>query len=191
MRLDGRIGKKFLHAGLGFGGSCLPKDTKAIVQIGAHHDVGMRTIRAAMEVNDELVDRALAKAEALTGSLEGKRVALLGLAFKPNTDDVREAPALRLVPGLRERGAQVVACDPEAAPNFLDYVPDLEVADGAYECVEGADLTMLVTEWNPYRELDLARVLEVMRGSSFVDCRNVYRPERMESLGFQYECFGR
>ena len=104
MGLDGRIGKKFLHAGLGFGGSCLPKDTKAIVQIGNQNDVSMRVIRSAIEVNDELVDRAIAKAERLAGSLDGKRVALLGLAFKPNTDDVREAPALRLVPRLRERG---------------------------------------------------------------------------------------
>jgi UDPglucose 6-dehydrogenase len=191
MGLDGRIGRKFLHAGLGFGGSCLPKDTKAIVQIGEAQQVPMRLIRAAMEVNDELVDRALAKAERLAGSLDGKRVALLGLAFKPNTDDVREAPALRLVPRLRERGASVVACDPEAADNFLAHIPDLELTKGPYDCVAGADLVMLVTEWNPYRELDLERVLEEMNGKSFVDCRNVYPPDRMASLGFDYECFGR
>jgi UDPglucose 6-dehydrogenase len=191
MGLDGRIGRKFLHAGLGFGGSCLPKDTKAIVQIGEAHEVPMRVIRSAMEVNDELVDRALAKAERLAGSLEGKRIALLGLAFKPNTDDVREAPALRLVPRIRERGAQVVACDPEAAENFLAHIPDLELAKGPYECAAGADLVMLVTEWNPYRELDLERLREAMKGNSFVDCRNVYRPDRMADLGFDYECFGR
>ena len=169
----------------------MPKDTKAIVQIGEAHEVPMRLIRSAMEVNDELVDRALAKAERLAGSLEGRRIALLGLAFKPNTDDVREAPALRLVPRLRERGAQVVACDPEAADNFLAHIPDLELADGPYECVAGADLVVLVTEWNPYRELDLERIREAMKGKGFVDCRNVYPPDRMESLGFDYECFGR
>jgi UDPglucose 6-dehydrogenase len=191
MGLDGRIGKKFLHAGLGFGGSCLPKDTKAIVQIGNQNDVSMRVIRSAIEVNDELVDRAIAKAERLAGSLDGKRVALLGLAFKPNTDDVREAPALRLVPRLRERGASVVGCDPEAVTNFLKHVDDLEIASGAYECAEGADVVMLVTEWNPYRELDLERIRNAMSGNSFVDCRNVYPPKRMQDLGFDYECFGR
>jgi UDPglucose 6-dehydrogenase len=191
MGLDGRIGKKFLHAGLGFGGSCLPKDTKAIVQIGNQNDVPMRTISAAMEVNDELVDRAIAKAEQLAGSLGGKRVALLGLAFKPNTDDVREAPALRLVPRLRERGATVVGCDPEAVGNFLQHIGDLEIASSPYECAKGADVVMLVTEWNPYRELDLERIKREMAGNSFVDCRNVYPPERMQDLGFGYECFGR
>ena len=191
MGLDGRIGRKFLHAGLGFGGSCLPKDTKAIVQIGEGKDVPMRLIRAAMEVNDELVDRAIAKAEGLAGSLQGKRVALLGLAFKPNTDDVREAPALRLVPRLRERGASVVGCDPEAVKNFLQHVPDLEIAAGPYECAAGADVVMLVTEWNPYRELDLRRLKATMAGTTFVDCRNVYPPDRMRDLGFDYACFGR
>jgi UDPglucose 6-dehydrogenase len=191
MGLDGRIGKKFLHAGLGFGGSCLPKDTKAIVQMGAQSGVPMRMISASMDVNDELVDRAMAKAEAKVGSLDGKRVALLGLAFKPNTDDVREAPALRLVRGLRERGATVVACDPEATPNFLVHIGDLEVCDGPYECAQDADVVMLVTEWNPYRELDLERMLQAMRGSTFIDCRNVYARERLEDLGFQYDCFGR
>lgn len=191
MGLDGRIGKKFLHAGLGFGGSCLPKDTKAIVQIGAQNDLPMRVIRSAMDVNDELVDRAIAKAERLAGSLEGKRVALLGLAFKPNTDDVREAPALKLVPRLRERGASVVGCDPEAVENFQQHIADLEIAAGPYECAADADVVMLVTEWNPYRELDLDRIRDAMAGSSFVDCRNVYPPERMRDLGFDYECFGR
>jgi UDPglucose 6-dehydrogenase len=191
MGLDGRIGKKFLHAGLGFGGSCLPKDTKAIVQIGAQNDVPMRVIRAAMDVNDELVDRAIAKAERLAGPLEGKRVALLGLAFKPNTDDVREAPALKLVPRLRERGASVVGCDPEAVENFQQHIADLEIAAGPYECATDADVVMLVTEWNPYRELDLDRIRDAMAGSVFVDCRNVYPPERMRDLGFDYECFGR
>jgi len=191
MGLDGRIGRKFLHAGLGFGGSCLPKDTKAIVQMGVQSGVPMRMISASMDVNDELVDRALAKAEAHAGSLDGKRVALLGLAFKPNTDDVREAPALRLVPGLRERGATVVACDPEATANFLAHIGDLELCDGPYECAQGADVVMLVTEWNPYRELDLERMLQAMRGNTFIDCRNVYARERLESLGFQYDCFGR
>ncbi|RKZ18279.1 UDP-glucose 6-dehydrogenase [bacterium] len=191
MGLDGRIGRKFLHAGLGFGGSCLPKDTKAIVQMGRQNESPMRLIAASMDVNDELVERAIEKAESLAGPLKGKRVALLGLAFKPNTDDVREAPALRLVPTLRERGASVVACDPEAEKNFLTHVPDLELADGPYSCVQDADVVLLVTEWNPYRELNLSRVLEAMRGDCFIDCRNVYAPARMKDVGFSYDCFGR
>jgi UDPglucose 6-dehydrogenase len=191
MGLDGRIGRKFLHAGLGFGGSCLPKDTKAIVQMGEAVGVPLRLIQGSMRVNDERTERAIEKLEQLAGSLRGKRVALLGLAFKPNTDDVREAPSLKLVPMLRERGAHVVACDPEAAETFQQYVPDLEIADGPYACVDGADALMLVTEWNPYRELDLERIRTSMRSPVFVDCRNVYPRDRMEGLGFRYDCFGR
>ncbi len=191
MGLDGRIGKKFLHAGLGFGGSCLPKDTKAIVQMGRAVEVPLRLIEGSMKVNDERTDRAIAKLESLAGPLAGKRIALLGLAFKPNTDDVREAPSLRLVPLLRERGAHVVACDPEAADTFRQYVDDLEIVDGPYEATEGADAVLLVTEWNPYRELDLERIHRAMRAPVFIDCRNVYPRERMEGLGFRYDCFGR
>ena len=191
MGLDGRIGKKFLHAGLGFGGSCLPKDTKAIVQMGRSNKTPLRLIEGAMGVNDERAPRAIEKLEAMAGSLRGKRVALLGLAFKPNTDDVREAPSLRLVAALRERGAHVVACDPEAVETFLMHVPDLEIADGPYECIEGADAALLVTEWNPYRELDMEHIRDAMKAPVFVDCRNVYPRERMESLGFAYDSFGR
>jgi len=191
MGLDGRIGKKFLHAGLGFGGSCLPKDTKAIVQMGRATDTPLRMIQGAMDVNDDRAPRALAKLEALAGDLKGKRVALLGLAFKPNTDDVREAPSLRLVPMLRERGAEVVACDPEAVETFKMHVPDLEIAEGPYDCIDGADAVILVTEWNNYRELDLERIKASMKAPVFVDCRNVYPVERMKELGFAYDSFGR
>lgn len=191
MGLDGRIGKKFLHAGLGFGGSCLPKDTKAIVQMGRAVDSPLRLIQGAMDVNDERAPRAIEKLEALAGDLKGKRVALLGLAFKPNTDDVREAPSLKLVPMLRERGAEVVACDPEAVDTFKMHVPDLEIADGPYDCIEGADAVILVTEWNNYRELDLERVKSSMKAPVFVDCRNVYPIARMKELGFAYDSYGR
>jgi len=191
MGLDGRIGPKFLHAGLGFGGSCLPKDTKAIVQMGEQVGVPMRLIRGAIEINDGRATGAIQKLEALLGSLEGKRIALLGLAFKPNTDDVREAPALRLVPMLRERGATVVACDPEATETFRQFFPDLEIASDPYAAAEGADGLLLVTEWNPYRELDLARLQDALNEAVFVDCRNVYSPKRMRELGFRYDSFGR
>lgn len=191
MGLDGRIGKKFLHAGLGFGGSCLPKDTKAIVQMGRAVDTPLRLIKGAMDVNDERAPRAIEKLEALAGDLKGKRVALLGLAFKPNTDDVREAPSLKLVPMLRERGADVVACDPEAVETFKMHIDDLEIAEGPYDCTEGADAVILVTEWNNYRELDLERMKSSMKAPVFVDCRNVYPTARMKELGFAYDSFGR
>lgn len=191
MGLDRRIGPKFLHAGLGFGGSCLPKDTRAIVHMANQAQEPTHIVSAAIEVNDQRARRAVEKLEALLGDLRGKAVALLGLSFKPNTDDVREAPSLRLVSMLRERGARVRGCDPEAIGSILDVVPDLETAEDPYACADAADAVVLVTEWNPYRELDLNRLKERMRQPVFLDCRNVYSRERMESTGFVYDCFGR
>jgi UDPglucose 6-dehydrogenase len=191
MGLDRRIGSKFLHAGLGFGGSCLPKDTRAITYMAQEHGEQMGLVEAAIRVNEQRVVRAVQKLEELGGDLKGRTVALLGLAFKPNTDDLREAPSLRLIPMLRERGARVRACDPEATQSALRIFPDLETCDDVYECARAADACMLVTEWNPYREIDLARLKAVMRGNVFVDCRNVYPPHRMRALGFHYESFGR
>jgi len=191
MGLDKRIGPKFLHAGLGFGGSCLPKDTRAIVHMAEEQGESFGTVAAAMAVNEERVNRALAKLEDLGGGLSGKTVALLGLAFKPNTDDIREAPSLRLLEELERRGATARGCDPEAGERVKALFPALDLRADPYDCVAGADAALLVTEWNPYRELDLDRVKESMRGDVFVDCRNVYPRERMEALGFRYDCFGR
>ncbi len=191
MGYDRRIGPKFLHAGLGFGGSCLPKDTKAIVQIARNHGEDLALVEAAMAVNDDRVPRAMGKVESALGSLEGRRIGVLGLAFKPNTDDVREAPSLRLIPELRKAGAATVACDPEAVPNFRRHIPDMEIAEDAYACATGADALILLTEWNPYRELDLRRLAEAMNTPVFVDCRNVYSQDRAEGAGLQYHSFGR
>jgi len=191
MGLDGRIGSKFLHPGLGFGGSCLPKDTRAIVNMAKEHGEGLSIISAAIRVNTLRVPRAVQKLEALLGKIEGKRVALLGLAFKPNTDDVREAPAIELVKLLREKGASVVGFDPQADESFRRVVTDMEIAQDAYACAEAADALVLVTEWNSFRTLDLLRVKSSMRTAVFLDCRNVYERARMESLGFAYDCFGR
>lgn len=191
MGLDRRIGPKFLHAGLGFGGSCLPKDTRATVHMGKQAGRPMRLIEASMAVNDELAGRALDKLRKLAGDLSGSKVAVLGLAFKPNTDDVREAPSLKILPALRVAGARVSACDPEAGPSFRRHFDDFELVGNPYDCLEGADAVLLVTEWNPYRELDLARVKSSMAGDVFVDCRNVYDPHRMQEAGFRYACFGR
>ncbi len=191
MGLDKRIGPKFLHAGLGFGGSCLPKDTNAIVHIAEAAGSEMSIVKAAIRVNADLPARALAKAEAMVGDLSGKTVALLGLAFKPNTDDIRSAPALDLVRLLNEKGCQVRGHDPAAMDNFKLFHDDLTYCKSPYDACEKADLCILVTEWNQYRMLDFAWLKETMSGNAFLDCRNVYDREHLEKSGFKYDCFGR
>jgi UDPglucose 6-dehydrogenase len=191
MGLDKRIGPKFLHAGLGFGGSCLPKDTNAIVHIAQEAGTDMSIVRAAIGVNDTLPGRALAKAEALTGGLEGKTVGMLGLAFKPNTDDIRSAPAIELIRLLKEKGATVRGHDPAAMENFKQAHPDITYCKSPYEACEGADICILVTEWNQYRMLDFNWMSEAMTGNAFLDCRNVYNRPLLEKCGFKYDCFGR
>ncbi len=192
MGLDKRIGPKFLHAGLGFGGSCLPKDTNAIVHIAKEAGTEMKIVQAAIDVNADLPGRALAKAERMVGDLKGKTVALLGLAFKPNTDDVRSAPALEIVARLKEQGAKMRAHDPAAMENFqFFHADDLVYCKSPYEACEKADICILVTEWNQYRMLDFAWLKETMQGNAFLDCRNVYDREHLEKAGFKYDCFGR
>jgi len=191
MGLDKRIGPKFLHAGLGFGGSCLPKDTNAIVHIAREAGGDMSIVRAAIAVNAALPDVAMAKARDLLPDLQGRTVALLGLSFKPNTDDIRDAPARRLVDLLSEAGATLRVHDPVAMDNFRGIRPDLLYCDGPYHAVEGADLTLLVTEWNEYRQLDLSRAAALMAGRRFLDCRNVYNHEMMAEHGIEYRSFGR
>jgi len=191
MGLDRRIGPKFLHAGLGFGGSCFPKDTQAICHIAREQQERMAIVEAAIAVNDGLPARAHAKARALVGDLRGKTVALLGLAFKPNTDDIRSAGSLELTRLLLEGDATVRAHDPVAADNFRKVYPDLVYCQNAYEACQGADLAILVTEWNQYRQLDFNHLGEIMRTKAFLDCRNVYRHELIDPFGFKYECFGR
>ncbi len=191
MGLDKRIGPKFLHAGLGFGGSCLPKDTNAIVHIAEEAGTEMTIVKAAIGVNAKLPETALAKAEKLVGDLSGKTVALLGLAFKPNTDDIRSAPALDIVRLLNEKGAIVRGHDPAAMENFKLFHDDLTYCKSPYDTCENADLCILVTEWNQYRMLDFAWLKETMSGNAFLDCRNVYDRSHLEKSGFKYDCFGR
>jgi len=189
--LDKRIGSKFLHPGLGFGGSCLPKDTSALVHIAGEAGQDMSIVRAAIEVNAGIPARAVAKAEALAGDLRGRAVALLGLAFKPNTDDIRQAASLELVKLLKERGCRLRAHDPAAMENFKLFHPDLQYCDSPWEACEGADVCILVTEWNEYRRLDLGRLKATMAGDVFLDCRNVYDLPQVRKHGFRYDCFGR
>jgi UDPglucose 6-dehydrogenase len=191
MGLDKRIGPKFLHAGLGFGGSCLPKDTNAIVHIAEEAGTTMDIVKAAIGVNATLPAIAMAKAESLAGDLTGKTVALLGLAFKPNTDDIRSAPSLDLVKMLLAKGCTVRGHDPAAMDNYKMFYPDLTYCKSPYEACEGADICILVTEWNQYRMLDFNWLAEAMAGDVFLDCRNVYSRPQLEKFGFKYDCFGR
>jgi UDPglucose 6-dehydrogenase len=192
MGLDGRIGKKFLHAGIGYGGSCLPKDVASLVHVARTRGYDAPLVSAAHAINRDLPGRAIEKLARASGGLGGKVVALLGLAFKPNTDDLREAPALRLVHELLKGGARVRVYDPVAMENFRKQVnAPVEYARNAYDAASSADALVLVTEWNEFRELDFGRLKQVMRGNVFVDCRNVYSPQRMEGKGFVYESFGR
>src|ERR1700684_1922061 len=190
--LDNRIGSKFLHAGPGFGGSCFPKDTRALVKIALDHDVPLRIVEAVLAVNDNR-KRAMARkvAGAAGGNLRGKTVAVLGLTFKPDTDDMREAPSIPLVTGLLDLGAKVRAHDPVGMEQAKRELPDIEYCDDPYACASGADALVIVTEWVQFRALDLERIKREMAQPVIIDLRNVYRPEDMAALGFVYESIGR
>jgi len=190
--LDGRIGKKFLHAGPGYGGSCFPKDTLALVHTA--QDVGspLRIVEAVVDVNAK---RKLAMAErvvmACGGSVKGKTVAVLGLTFKPNTDDMRDAPSLDIVPALIESGATVRAFDPEGMDEAKHMLDGVEWCDDAYATMGGADVLVIITEWNAFRGLDLDRVKGLLKVPVMVDLRNIYEPSEMAERGFSYHCIGR
>src|ERR1700742_5151547 len=190
--LDNRIGSKFLHAGPGFGGSCFPKDTRALVKIALDHDVPLRIVEAVLAVNDNR-KRAMARkvSTAIGTSLRGKTVAVLGLTFKPDTDDMREAPSIPLVTGLLDMGAKVRAHDPVGMEQARKELPEIEYVDDAYACVRGADAMVVVTEWVQYRTLDLDRLKQEMKHPIVIDLRNIYRPEDMAANGFVYESVGR
>uniref|UniRef100_A0A832EL69 UDP-glucose 6-dehydrogenase n=1 Tax=Desulfacinum infernum TaxID=35837 RepID=A0A832EL69_9BACT len=192
MGLDGRIGRKFLHPGPGYGGSCFPKDTLALLRIAQEHGVACRIVEAVVEVNAAQKARMVRKIRAaLGGSEAGKTIAVLGLAFKPETDDMREAPALTIIPALMEHGALVRAHDPQAMKEAAKHLPEVTYCQSPYEACEGAHGVVLLTEWNEYRALDLARIKSLLVQPVFVDLRNVYEPSQMKALGFHYECVGR
>ena len=190
--MDNRIGSKFLHAGPGFGGSCFPKDTRALVKIALDHDAPLRIVEAVLGVNDNR-KRAMARkvSHALGGNLRGKTVAVLGLTFKPDTDDMREAPSIPLVTGLLDMGAIVRAYDPVGMEPAKSELPDITYCEDAYDCAKGADALVIVTEWVQFRALDLPRLKATMKQPVIVDLRNVYRPEEMAAAGFAYEGVGR
>jgi UDPglucose 6-dehydrogenase len=185
--LDNRIGTKFLHPGPGFGGSCFPKDTRALVKIGHDHEAPQRIVEAVVAVNDQR-KRAMARkvVAALGGNLRGSKIAVLGLTFKPNTDDMREAPSIALITALHDLGAKVRAYDPAGMEQARAVLPDVAYADSAYACAEGADALVIVTEWEQFRALDLPRLKQTMARPVIVDLRNIYRRDEMARHGFTY-----
>jgi UDPglucose 6-dehydrogenase len=190
--LDKRIGSKFLHAGPGFGGSCFPKDTRSAAHFARQAGEAFEIVEAVIRVNEKQRERMVEKiAAALGGELRGRSIAMLGLSFKPETDDIRDAPALGIVRGLQAAGAAVRAFDPVAMANAARELPGLTLCKNEYDCCEGADALVLVTEWNQFRMLDLARVRALLREPVIVDLRNVYDPAAMERQGFRYVSVGR
>ena len=190
--LDGRIGGKFLHAGPGYGGSCFPKDTLALTQIGEVHEAPQNIVSTVVDVNAQrqrdMADRVIA---ACGGDVAGKTIAVLGVSFKPNTDDIREAPSLVIIPRLQEAGAKIAAHDPVAMDNAKDVLGDVRWCDDAYDAASDADALVIVTEWNEFRALDLTRIEETMRGNVMVDMRNIYTLDDMAERGFAYNSIGR
>ncbi len=192
MGLDNRIGPKFLHAGAGYGGSCFPKDTKALVRIAEAAGSEARIVDAAVRVNREQKARMVDKVvDAAGGSVSGKTIGLLGLSFKPNTDDMRYAASIVLVEGLLERGARVRAFDPVAAANAREIMPGIEYVDDRYDAADGAHVLVIITEWNEFRQLDFDRLREIMAEPVIVDLRNIYEPRDVEAHGFRHVGVGR
>jgi UDPglucose 6-dehydrogenase len=191
MGADPRIGRSFLDAGLGYGGSCFPKDLQAFERLASQHHYDFPLLREIARINEETIEAALEKVKDALWNLEGKRVVLLGLAFKPGTDDLRFAPALALARRLLDEGASVVGVDPSAAAAAKEEMPELEVSEDVYEAVEGAHCVVVCTEWPEFRSLELPRIREAMTHPLIVDARNVYTPEEMAEAGFTHYPTGR
>ena len=190
--LDNRIGSKFLHAGPGYGGSCFPKDTLALLKTSQDYDAPQRIVEAVVAVNDNR-KRAMGRKiiAAMGGDVRGRTVAVLGLTFKPNTDDMRDSPAIAVIRALQDAGATVKAYDPEGVEQARLVLEDVIYCDGPYEAIEGADALTIVTEWNEFRALDLARVKSLLKAPVIVDLRNIYVPEEVRAAGFEYSSIGR
>ncbi|MEL7464249.1 MAG: UDP-glucose/GDP-mannose dehydrogenase family protein [Pseudomonadota bacterium] len=192
MGLDARIGPKFLHAGPGYGGSCFPKDTLALTRTAQEANSPIRIVETVVEVNDarkrKMVDKVM---DAMGGAVAGKKIAVLGVTFKPETDDMREAPSLTIVPALIGAGAEVAATDPQGRKEGEALLPGVTWAANAYEAAAGADAVVVITEWNEFRALDLTRLRESMNGAVMVDLRNIYRPAEARAAGFSYTSVGR
>jgi UDPglucose 6-dehydrogenase len=192
MGLDNRIGTKFLHAGPGYGGSCFPKDTLALVKSGHDHGAPQRIVETVVQINDQR-KRAMARRviTACGQDVRNKTIGILGLTFKPNTDDIRDAPAIAIVTALLDAGAKITAYDPHGMDHFRHLFPDITYANDAYQCANGAHALVITTEWEAFRALDLKRVRSLMASPALIDFRNIYRPEDAARHGFNYESIGR
>ena len=192
MGMDNRIGRKFLHPGPGYGGSCFPKDTRALTTVADQFNVETRIVDAVIEANERQRMAMIPKIEQLVGEeLSGKQIGVLGLSFKPETDDMRESPAIEIIHTLIERGAVVRAFDPVAMDEAKHYINGLEYAEDEYDAIKDADVLVIVTEWNQFRALDMAKVKSLLRSPKIADLRNIYEPEDMRELGFEYVGVGR
>ncbi|MGA2112048.1 MAG: UDP-glucose/GDP-mannose dehydrogenase family protein [Anaerolineales bacterium] len=191
MGYDPRIGKFFLDAGIGYGGSCFPKDVKALAHMAQVQGRHPQLLRAVMEINEDRIERMVERVQEVLGDLGGKTLGILGLAFKPNTDDMREAPSIRIAARLQTKGALVRAYDPVAMENAARVMPGVKMAADAYELAEHCDALLVCTEWNEFRQLDFGRLRELMRRPILVDGRNLYDPAEMRALGFHYRGLGR
>ncbi len=192
MGLDNRIGSKFLHPGPGFGGSCFPKDTQAIVQIAKEHGYDFRIVKAVLDVNYEQRAKMTDKIRGVMGgNVAGKVIAILGLSFKPNTDDMRDAPSVPIIRALQKEGAVIRAYDPVAVNEAKKHLPDITYCDGPYSCAEDADALVIMTEWNQFRIMDLQKLKHSLKNPIIIDLRNVYEPDKMRAEGFRYACVGR
>jgi UDPglucose 6-dehydrogenase len=191
MGLDSRIGSKFLRAGAGYGGSCFPKDTRALVKTAETVGHEMKVVRAAIEVNDRQRHLMVDKIVRAAGDVKGMTIALMGVAFKPDTDDMREAPAIDMARELMDKGASIKAYDPVAMDFAKPLMPGVEFCEDVFEAATGADIVVFVTEWNEFMDLDFEKMRSLMKAATIVDCRNIYEPDRMAGLGFRYFSVGR
>lgn len=191
MGMDNRIGRKFLHPGPGYGGSCFPKDTRALTTVADQFGVETLIVDAVIEANERQRDAMIPKIEKLLDGVSGKRVGILGLSFKPETDDMRESPAIKIISSLLAKGASIKAFDPVAMPESRHYITGIEYATDEYDAIDGADVMVILTEWNQFRALDLERVKGLLTSPKMADLRNVYEPEEMREMGFDYVGVGR
>lgn len=191
MGMDNRIGRKFLHPGPGYGGSCFPKDTRALTTVADQFGVETLIVDAVIEANERQRDAMIPKIEKMAGDLKGKQIGVLGLSFKPETDDMRESPATDIVKELVKRGAAIKAYDPVAMDEAKHVLPDIEYAVDEYDAIKGADMMVIITEWNQFRALDMEKVKQLLKAPKIVDLRNVYEPDDMRELGFEYVGVGR
>lgn len=189
--LDKRIGREFLYPGAGYGGSCFPKDVKALISIASDYDYDFSLLDQVEEINKQAKRDIVRKARKILGEMRGKKIAVFGLSFKPNTDDMRDAPSIDIIELLKKEGARVIAYDPQAVGNARKIIKDIEYGEDIYDTVEGADLLLIITDWNEFKEADLGKIKKLMKEPNIIDGRNIYDPIEAKKLGFSYIGVGR